>query len=225
MPKTVSKDRALNLTNLKKTMNLAIKDIFMGVSYGDGERLPLEYLKTHTTQIPMKLILPSDITMHPKESYQEFPELSRELLIHLFSQIGVKYVPEVALYQLNHKRPIEIFQEFVRSFGISMENRLNKKEVIDTYILNSVIAFLQKMDAFRGVYPFNSKPIYKLLTQHEFNKVERLMIELKESSLWLNPLLQEHKDGSVQREIKTVFIENWHKPRAISNLIKRIKND
>ncbi len=225
MPKTVSKERALNLTNLKKTMNLAIKDIFMGISYGDGERLPLDYLETHTTQTPIKAILPSDITMHSKESYQEFPQLSKELLIRLFSEIGVEYVPEVALYQLKHKRPIEIFQEFVGSFGISVENRLNQKEVVDADILNSVIAFLRKMDAFRGVYPFNSKPIYKLLAQHEFEKVEGLIVELKENSLQLNQLLQEHKNSSLQKEIKTVFIENWHKPRAISNLIKRIKND
>jgi hypothetical protein len=106
-----------------------------------------------------------------------------------------------------------------------MENRLNQKEVVDADILNSVIAFLQKMDAFRGLYPFNSKPIYKLLGQQEFEKAEALIVELKESSLLLNQLLEEHKDSSVQREIKTVFIENWHKPKAISNLIKRIKND
>jgi hypothetical protein len=206
-------------------MNLAIKDIFGGGSYGDAHRLPLDYVATHTQQAPIKSRLPSDISMHSKARYQQFPQLSKELLVRLFCEIGVKYVPEVALYQLQERRPIEIFQEFVTSFGISVEDRVNKREIIDTDILNLVILSLKKMDALREVYPFDSKPIYKLLAQQEFEKVETLIMELKGNALRLRKLLSQHKDELRQREIKMVFIESWHKLKPISNLIKRIKND
>lgn len=215
----------MNLSNLKKTMNLVIKDIFSNVSYGDSYRLPLEYLATNTDNPTTRILLPTDVPMQSKEIYQKFPEFSESLLITLFAEIGVKYVPEVTLYQLEQKRPIEVFQEFTYAFGIGMRDRSNQKEIIDTDILNQVISSLQKMDSFREVYTFDSRPIYKLLSQQKFNNANSLIVELEESALVLNRLLKEYKNEDTQKEIKEVFIDSWHKPKVISNLKKRIKND
>lgn len=206
-------------------MNLVIKDIFSNVSYGDSYRLPLEYLATNTDNPTTRILLPTDVPMQSKEMYQKFPEFSESLLITLFAEIGVKYVPEVTLYQLEQKRPIEVFQEFTYSFGIGMRDRSNQKEIIDTDILNQVISSLQKMDSFREVYTFDSRPIYKLLYQQKFNNANSLIVELEESALVLNRLLKEYKNEDTQKEIKEVFIDSWHKPKVISNLKKRIKND
>lgn len=206
-------------------MNLAIKDIFMTISYGDSYRLPLNYIATNTDKPSIKILLPTHPSMQSKQTYQQFPELSQELIITLFSEIGVKYVPEVTLYQLNEKRPIEIFQEFISSFGVSIKDRRNTREVIDTDILNLVISSLKKMDSHRENYSFDSRPIYKLLSQQEFTKAEILISKLKESELLLSQLLKEHKNISIQEEIKTIFIESWDRPKVVSNLIKRIKND
>lgn len=206
-------------------MNLVIKDIFSNVSYGDSYRLPLEYLATNTDNPTTRILLPTDVPMQSKEMYQKFPEFSESLLITLFAEIGVKYVPEVTLYQLEEKRPIEVFQEFTYSFGIGMRDRSNQKEIIDTDILNQVISSLQKMDSFREVYTFDSRPIYKLLYQQKFNNANSLIVELEESALVLNRLLKEYKNEDTQKEIKEVFIDSWHKPKVISNLKKRIKND
>lgn len=206
-------------------MNLVIKDIFSNVSYGDSYRLPLEYLATNTDNPTTRILLPTDVPMQSKEMYQKFPEFSESLLITLFAEIGVKYVPEVTLYQLEQKRPIEVFQEFTRSFGIGMRDRSNQKEIIDTDILNQVISSLQKMDSFREVYTFDSRPIYKLLYQQKFNNANSLIVELEESALVLTQLLKEYKNEDTQKEIKEVFIDSWHKPKVISNLKKRIKND
>ena len=117
----------------------------------------------------------------PKEnSYIKFPRLSKELLIFLFEYIGVEYVPEVCLYRLKEQEPIEVFYDFVMSFGISIEDRLEERTTIDVKILNRVIFYLKRMDNFRQIQLFDSRAVYKLLAQQKFEKADIMINKLKE---------------------------------------------
>jgi len=169
----------LNLDNLKKSMKLALKERFSSIKYGDEHRIPTVYIATHTDKAPFVGTLPKDISMQSEESYREFPKLSNTLLVELFSEIGVEYVPEICIYQLKNSRPIEVFQNFVMSFGISIDDRLEEREIIDADILNQVIFSLKKMDTLRKESMFDSRPIYKLLAHHEFTKVDKMIDKLK----------------------------------------------
>lgn len=157
-------------------MKIAVKELFTSVDYGDAHRPPLAYISTQTKQPPFRGILPQEVLMQPIKTYQAFPRLSKELLVSLFSDIGVHYVPEIALYELQEKRPIEVFQNFVMTFGI--EDRHSERAIISAEILNRVIAQLKKMDSLREESLFDSKPIYKLLAKHEFDKASEILDEL-----------------------------------------------
>ncbi|NEW60282.1 hypothetical protein GSY74_03210 [Sulfurovum sp. bin170] len=168
----------MNLDHLKKSMKLALRERFSSIKYGDDHRRPSVYISTHTDKAPFIGTLPKDIAMQSEKSYQEFPKLSKRLLVELFSGIGVEYVPEICIYQLKKSRPIEIFQDFVMSFGISVENRLEQIDILDADILNRVVFSLKRMDDLRREHIFDSRPIYKLLAQHEFEKAEKMIENL-----------------------------------------------
>ena len=96
-----------------------------------------------------------------------------------FADIGVDYVPEICIYQLKKRRPIEIFVDFVMSFGITVENRLEELETINADSLNIVISYLQRMDEMRRDSMADSRPIYRLLAHHDFTKVDEMIDNLK----------------------------------------------
>lgn len=161
-------------------MKLALKEKFSTIKYGDNHRTPDRYIATPKNRIPFVGTLPKDISMQSEKSYQEFPELSKELLVELFSEIGVGFVPEICLYQLKDKRPIEVFQNFVLTFGVSIEDRFEQREIIDARSLDRVILTLKRMDKHREVRLFDSRIVYKLLTQHKFDEANKMIDKLKE---------------------------------------------
>jgi hypothetical protein len=160
-------------------MKLALKETFSSIQYGDEYRTPTDYIQTHTKKKPFIGTIPKEIEMQSTKTYQEFPLLSQRLLVQLFSDIGVDYVPEICIYQLKKRRPIEVFVDFVISFGITIEHRLDEIEIIDANVLNRVISSLQTMDEIRRDSMVDSKPIYKLLVHQEFDKVDKIIDNLK----------------------------------------------
>jgi len=165
------------IEHLKKSMKLMLKENFGRLRYGDDSRTPYDYIPTGTTKNPKRVILPDDISMKLKESkLEQFPKLSEALLLSLFSDIGVLYLPEICLYKLReNSNPLEVFYDFVVTFGVSMENRLQERYIVDIKMLNRVIGYLQKMDALRKEEMFDSRPIYRLLAQQKFEKVEKIL--------------------------------------------------
>ena len=157
-------------------MKLAVKELFTSIDYGDAHRVPLSYIATQTSSLTFRGVLPKEISMQSKQTYHEFPKLSQALLVTLFADIGVYYVPEVTLYELQVKRPIEAFQDFVMTFGI--EDRRSEQPIICAKKLNQVIAHLKKMDTLREQNIFDSKPIYILLAKHEFTKASEILDEM-----------------------------------------------
>ena len=141
--------------------------------YGDYARTPYPYLKTNTTQKFFFGSLPPNLNSSSYSSYQNFPKLSHQLLRELFANIGVKYVPEIALYQLNTQTPFKVFEKFCTAFS-----RHSTK--IDASEINDVILKLKDMDRFREVYPLNSKPIYYQLSLLDFDKASELITQMQE---------------------------------------------
>ena len=170
----------MNIDRFKKSIKLALKESFSNIKYGDNSRTPYAYIATCTQKGPFRGKLPKDTPLHRKDSSTEFPKLSKELLISLFSYIGVEYLPEICLYQLQKREPIEIFSDFVTTFGISIEDRLEQRAIIDAKILNRVILYLRQMDNFRQIRLFDSRAIYKLLAQQKFEKADKMIDKLKE---------------------------------------------
>ena len=169
----------MNIDHLKKSVKLALRETFSTIKYGDNYRTPNSYIATPKNSPPFVGTLPKNISMQSISSYQEFPQLSKELLIELFTEIGVGYVPEICLYQLKEKRPIEVFQSFVLNFGVTMEDRLEQRETIDANILNRVILILKRMDKYREDNLFDSRGVHKLLAQHQFTEAEKMIDRLK----------------------------------------------
>ena len=139
------------------------------VKYGDKTRKPLAYIPTYSTHASMSFTFPTDIKRDSFKSTSYFPKLSKEILIDLFSSIGVLSVPEVTLYYLKEKTPFEIFENFCITFGADEEG------VVDVHRLNKVIRYLQKMDALREKSLFNSKAIYTALAHKDFEKADKLI--------------------------------------------------
>ncbi len=158
--------------NLRKNIKKRFKSIFNDIKYGDEIRKPLAYIPTHTTNEPLLFTLPSeDMDLEPFKSTTLFPKLSLEILIHLFKSVGIKFVPEIALYYLKEKTPFEIFENFCLTFGLDEEGN------IDAVRLNRVISYLQKMDSFRVKNRFDSREIYIALANNDFEKADKLIKE------------------------------------------------
>jgi hypothetical protein len=167
------------IEHLAKSLKLIIKEQISGINYGDSHRKPYAYLPTYTNTPPYRGQLPwlsSSCDVDPS-----FPHLYRELLIDLFGAIGVEYLPEVCLYELESRAPLEVFYAFVLRFGILVEDRLEERQIIDAEVLNRVIGYLMWMDRLRLERLFDSKEIYKLLSQQKFEKVEKIL-KTKEQS-------------------------------------------
>ena len=143
------------------------------MKYGDDQRLPLVYLETYSTKPSYSYALPTDIIDEPLSTYLSFPKLSKEILVTLFSSIGVTYVPEVALYELAIKTPEKAFVDFCITFG------MEDNEMVNSSILNQVIGYLRDMDQSRRDRPFDSRPIYKALADRDFEEADRLIREIK----------------------------------------------
>ena len=147
----------------------SIKKILNSLKYGDEHRLPLAYLKTNSNKPPCYYEFPDDAIDEPLSSYKAFPKLSKEILISLFSSIGVEYVPEIVLYELNIKTPQKAFIDFCITFG------MEDNEMINSLILNKVITILIEMDKLRSKRVFDSRPIYKALADRDFKEAEELI--------------------------------------------------
>jgi len=147
------------------------------MKYGDNQRLPLVYLPTYTSQTTFYYEFPKELPLQPFEYYQSFPKLSEEILLALFASIGVAYVPEVCLYQLNQKSPFDIFDNFCRAFG-EEEN-----EKINSLLLNDIIVRLKRMDSFRQQEPLDSREVYKALIDSNLEKADRLIDEMRDEHL------------------------------------------
>jgi hypothetical protein len=164
----------LPFQSLKKNLKTNFKKILYHLKYGDNQRLPLIYLKTYSMKKPSYYELPHEYKDVPLTHYKSFPKLSQEILISLFSSVGVKYVPEVALYELKTKTPQKSFRDFCITFGED-ENGL-----INSYFLNQVIERLKEMDTLRTNIPFDSREIYKALAYANLEKADRLIKQMKE---------------------------------------------
>ena len=159
--------------SLSKSLKKNFKKILNSVKYGDDHRLPLVYLVTNSTKLASLYELPEENFDEPFSTYQNFPKLSQEILLSLFSSIGVKYVPEVALFELRRKTPQKSFRNFCTTFGEVEEG------VISSVMLNETIQRLQKMDRLRQQVAFDSRPIYKALSDNNFVEANRLIDKMK----------------------------------------------
>lgn len=160
--------------SLNKQFKKNFKKILHSVKYGDDHRLPLGYLATHSKKPSSFYELPSTKMDEPFSSYAMFPKLSQEILVELFGAIGVRYVPEVALFELEKKTPQQAFVDFCRVFGEEEEN------VVNSFVLNQKIGRLQKMDALRQERAFDSRAIYKALAHKSLDEVDRLIALMRE---------------------------------------------
>lgn len=154
--------------NIKKNF----KKILNGVKYGDNHRVPLRYLETHSSNPSSFYKFPQELEDKPLDYYQSFPKLSIEILIALFSSIGVRYVPEVTIYELGHKTPKKAFEDFCMTFG-------EEDDLVNSFNLNRVIGRLQTMDALRKDEPYDSRPIYDALANMNLAEADRLIDEMK----------------------------------------------
>jgi hypothetical protein len=154
--------------SIKKNFN----KILNRIKYGDDHRLPLSYLEIYSTQPSSFYELPQEIEDKPFDYYQAFPKLSNEILLALFASIGVRYVPEVTIYELNTKTPRRAFEDFCLNFG-------EEDGLINSFILNRAIGRLREMDALRTIEPYDSRPIYNALANGNLEEVDRLISEMK----------------------------------------------
>ena len=144
--------------------------------YGDSGRVPLPYLKTNTTKEPFLGFLPRKKSEVTHKNYQNFPQLSKQLLVELFSSIGVSYVPEILIEKLKHEKPYDVFEKFCLTFS-------SQSPKIDAYELNRVILKLKEMDGYRRDNPLDTKPIYLQLSLMNFDKADELIQVMRESIL------------------------------------------
>jgi len=200
-------------TALKQNIKVHFKTIIKGVKYGDSSRLPLDYIKTHTSSEASLYRFPKDAKDEPLEYYQEFPKLSETILLSLFSSIGVIYLPEVTRFELKEKRPMKIFETFVFIFG-------SEGDTIDSHQLNRVIDRLKKMDSLREQYPLNSEPVYKALMYREIEKADSLIEQMREALSLMKELIDSYPTHKV--EIEERFVKEWNNPKILQQLKKRI---
>ena len=165
----------MNIKHLKKSVKRLLVEKLKTLNYGDHHRLPISYVPTKTKASPFYGQLPRYRPFKSDLLVADFPKLSRILLIELFAHIGVKYVPEICLYQLDKRDPLDVFYDFVMNFGVHLEDRLEARYVVDGVLLNRVIDYLQEMDRLRIQRIFDSHPIYRLLALQKFDKVEALL--------------------------------------------------
>jgi len=164
----------LPFQSLTKSLKKNFKKILNNIKYGDDYRLPLVYLETYSSKPSYYYTLPEDSIDEPFSSFQSFPKLSREILLSLFGAIGVRYVPEVALYDLESKTPQKAFKDFCITFGVDDDG------VINSFVLNQIIGRLIEMDKLRKETPFDSRPIYKALAYQELEEADRLIGEMEQ---------------------------------------------
>ena len=160
--------------SLKQTLKKNFKKILYNLKYGDDQRLPLVYIATHSTKPSYLYQLPKEHMDETFSSYQSFPKLSQEILVALFSAIGIRYVPEIVLHELKEKTPQKAFSDFCFTFGEEEDNFVN------SFLLNKVIGRLREMDTLRTKIPFDSRAIYKALAYQNFEEADRLIIEIKQ---------------------------------------------
>ena len=103
--------------SFSKSLKKNFKKIINRIKYGDAHRLPLTYLETHSRKPSSYYELPKEIEDKPLEYYKAFPQLSKEILVALFSSIGVRYVPEVTIFELQSKTPRKSFEDFCITFA------------------------------------------------------------------------------------------------------------
>lgn len=205
----------MSLKSFKKSLKKHFKSILNDIKYGDVHRLPLAYIPTHTPHPTSLYTLPTDNSkQEPFSSYQTFPELSKEVLVELFATIGIEYVPEICLYYLKEKTPFEVFENFCLTFAL-------EDEVINGYRLNEVVMRLHKMDQYRTIYPFNSKPIYTALIRYEFMKADRLIEQLALSEKSLNAWTEQNP---IEEEMKKLLLERWESIKNIEQQLKKRMN-
>lgn len=189
---------------LRMTMNHGNHAHF---SYGDNGRIPNEYLKTYTTQSPFVGYLPSMKEEIGIQDYQKFPQLSQQLLRKLFANIGVVYVPEILLFELNKKSPYEVFKNFCTTFS-------RKPSKVDAHDLNEVILKLKEMDKVRVNYPLNSQPIYFQLSLFNFERANTL-IELMQEMIFLLKQL-ETSNPELYDRVYNEFILSWNSSKRLN---------
>ena len=187
---------------------------FVHSDYGDYGRTPYPYLKTNTTRKFFKGSLPPNPNNSVYASYQNFPKVSQQLLRELFANIGVEYVPEIALYQLNTQTPFEVFENFCKSFS-----RNDTK--IDASEINNVIVRLRKMDSLRDIYALNSKPIYAQLHFFNFDRASELTIQMKEIIEELK--LTANDTTEEMNEARENLIQYWDSPVVLEAFRNRNK--
>ncbi|CAA6821259.1 MAG: Unknown protein [uncultured Sulfurovum sp.] len=158
--------------SLSKSLKYNLKKIINRIKYGDAHRLPLAYLETHSRNPSSHYELPKELEDKPFEYYQAFPKLSKEILIALFSSIGVRYVPEITIFELQTKTPRKSFEDFCMTFA-------EEDGLINSFVLNRMIGRLRKMDALRSEEAFDSRPVYVALANGNLEEVDRLLIEMK----------------------------------------------
>lgn len=127
--------------------------------YGNSYIVPLEYLKTDTKK-SFQGEIPKYKSKKNLNEYKNFPNISKQLLKELFKETGLKYVPEVAIFELEKYTPYESFERFCISF-----NRNKTREINSNSLNNTTILSLISMDSLRNKYKvyINTKPIYNSL--------------------------------------------------------------
>ena len=143
------------------------------MKYGDNNRFPLKYLETCSTQSADYYEFPSEMISESFESYKAFPKLSQEILVAFFASVGVRFVPEITLYELKSKTPFQSFEDFCVTFGAE-DNEIN------TILLNKIIERLRRMDRLREKNIFDSRPIYTALLNRNLEQADRLIEEMKD---------------------------------------------
>ncbi|CAA6804634.1 MAG: Unknown protein [uncultured Sulfurovum sp.] len=157
-----------------KSLKKNFKKIISRIKYGDDHRLPLAYLETYSRKPSSTYELPQEIEDKPLEYYKAFPQLSKEILVAFFGSIGVRYVPEVTMYELAFKTPRRSFEDFCITFA-------EDEGLIDSFVLNRIIGRLRQMDGLRSEEAFDSRPVYTALENGNLEEVDRLLTEMKKS--------------------------------------------
>jgi len=141
-------------------------------------------------------------------SLTELPRLSQQLLLELFGELGVEYIPEIVLHESQLQDSVSIFVDFCQRFDYP-----DGKPATLRY-LQDIVLFLFEMDELRRRHPLNPDPIYKKLEQHQRLEAENLLTSMEEAINLLDKLdssdeLLLGKHRQILNDIKDILSSEW----------------
>ena len=138
----------------------------------------------------------------------ELPRLSQQLLLELFGELGVEYVPEIVLHESQHQYAVSAFVDFCQRFD-SPDGKPATR-----HYLQDIVLFLFEMDELRRRHPLNPDPIYQKLEQHQRLEAENLLTSMEEAINLLDKLdsrdeIRLGKHRQILNDIKDILSNEW----------------